>query len=139
MLAGVKRVQAPTRRPLVASRDRSRLRGRVVECRCGALECVPAQRPRSRRWQRWRELTTFFGTPQELPKVLAQWLASVGFDVEELLYQRDLFHLFLHQATISNAAFAVVPWLVHVCNEGKTRFRVEYLTDVALVEANRLQ
>jgi hypothetical protein len=32
-----------------------------------------------------------------------------------------------------------VPWLVHICKEGVTKFQVEYLTDVALVEANRLK
>jgi hypothetical protein len=50
-----------------------------------------------------------------------------------------LFDVFLHQVTITNAAFAVVPWLVHICQQGSTRFQVEYLTDVALVEANRLK
>lgn len=30
-------------------------------------------------------------------------------------------------------------WLVHVCAEGKTKFQIEYLTDVAVVEANRLK
>jgi len=50
-----------------------------------------------------------------------------------------LLHLFLHQATITNAAFAVVPWLVDVCAKYQSRFQVEYLTDVSLVEANRLK
>jgi hypothetical protein len=31
-----------------------------------------------------------------------------------------------------------VPWLVHVCEEGKTQLQIDYLTHVALVEANRL-
>lgn len=87
---------------------------------------------------RWRLLTTFFGEPEDVPKVLGEWLASVGFDQEDTIYRRGLFDFFLHQATITNAAFAVVPWLVHVCKMGNTRFPVEYLTDVALVEANRL-
>jgi hypothetical protein len=45
---------------------------------------------------------------------------------------------FLHQGIITDAAFAVVPWLVEVCKKGETRFRVEYLTDLATVEAYRL-
>jgi hypothetical protein len=47
--------------------------------------------------------------------------------------------LFLHQGTITNAAFAVVPWLVDVCKRQPTKHHVKYLTDVALVEANRLK
>lgn len=88
---------------------------------------------------RWGQLTTFFGEPEDLPKVLDEWLASIGFDQEATIYQRDLFNFFLHQATITNAAFAVVPWLVDVCKKCETRYRVEYLTAVALVEANRLK
>ena len=90
---------------------------------------------------RWGCLTTFFGEPEDVPKVLRQWLASIATDPEEesTIYRRDLFDLFLHQATITNAAFAVVPWLVDVCKKGETSNRVEYLTDAALVEANRLK
>jgi hypothetical protein len=88
---------------------------------------------------RWERLTTFFGTPEELPIVLGQWLASIGTNEEDTIYRRDLFDIFLHQATITNAAFAVVPWLVDVCKKGETKYRVHYLTDVALVEANRLK
>jgi hypothetical protein len=88
---------------------------------------------------RWGYLTTFFGKPDEVPQVLRVWLASIGTDQEDTIYRRDLFDLFLHQATITNAAFAVVPWLVHVCKREKTPWRAEYLTDVALVEANRLK
>jgi hypothetical protein len=89
--------------------------------------------------ERWRQLTTFYESPEALPGVLADWLAAVGSDDEILFYRRDLFDLFLHQATITNAAFAVVPWLVEVCKKRETACRVEYLTDVALVEANRLK
>lgn len=87
---------------------------------------------------RWAELTTFFGDPEEAPKVLSEWISAIGFDQELVIYRRDLFDLFLHQVTITNAAFAIVPWLVDVCRRGVTQYKVEYLTDVALVEANRL-
>jgi len=86
----------------------------------------------------WGLLTTFFDG-KDLPKVIHKWLAVIGSDEEETVYWRDLFDLYLHQVTITNAAFAVVPWLVEVCKEGKTRFRARYLTDVALVEACRLK
>jgi hypothetical protein len=88
---------------------------------------------------RWERLTTFFGSGKELPSVLNQWLASIGSDEEATIYGRDLFDMYLHQATITNAAFAEVPWLVDVCKKRRTKHRVEYLTDVALVEANRLK
>ena len=89
--------------------------------------------------ERWSQLTTFFGQPENLPNVLGRWLASIGLDEEDTIYRRDLFDVFLHQNTITNAAFAVVPWLVHVCHKRQTKYAVEYLTDVACVEANRLK
>lgn len=89
--------------------------------------------------ERWNELTTFYGEPADVPRVLRQWLDAVGSDEEQTIYCRDFFDLFLHQGTITNAAFAVVPWLVQVCSDGKSAFRIEYLTDVALVEANRIR
>jgi hypothetical protein len=88
---------------------------------------------------RWALLTTFIGNPQDLPKVLAEWLTSIGFDHERTLYREDLFDLFLHQGTIANSALAVVPWLVDVCVRRETGYAVEYLTDVVLVEARRLK
>jgi hypothetical protein len=71
--------------------------------------------------------------------MLDRWLKAVGSAEELQVFDRQLSGFFLHQATITNAALAVVPWLVHVCKEGASNFRVEYLTDVALVEANRLK
>jgi hypothetical protein len=88
---------------------------------------------------KWKQLTTFFGESENLPSVIQEWLEYIGTDQEETIYREKLFDLFLHQATITNAAFAVVPWLVHVCQEGITTFQIEYLTDTALVEANRLK
>ena len=88
---------------------------------------------------KWKRLTTFFGEAENLPSMINGWLESIGSEQEETVYFRDLAELFLHQATITNAAFAVVPWLLHVCKEGVTKFQVEYLTDIALVEANRLK
>lgn len=41
--------------------------------------------------------------------------------------------------TITNAAYAVVPWLVDVCRQGISRHQLEYLTDVALAEASRIR
>jgi hypothetical protein len=87
---------------------------------------------------RWNELTTFFEDPAYLTKHLAEWVDAIGFDQERDIYLNYLFNLYLHQGTITNAAFAVVPYLVSVCEEGRSSFSVEYLTDVAYIEANRL-
>ena len=84
---------------------------------------------------KWKQLTIFFGKPENLPSVIQEWLEYIGTDQEETINREKLFDLFLHQATITNAAFAVVPWLVHVCREGVTTFQIEYLTHTALVEA----
>ena len=89
---------------------------------------------------RWAELTTFFGAACDLPNLLRAWMAAVGSDQkEDLIYRRDLLHSYLHQVTITNSAFAVVPWIVHVCEQRQTRFLAEYLMNVAFVEANRLE
>jgi hypothetical protein len=88
--------------------------------------------------RRWKDLRTFFGKPADLPKVLEAWMRVIGSAVEYRFYCQEVLDMFLHQATISNAAFAVVPWLVDVCKQRSTVWQMEYLTDVALVEANRL-
>ena len=86
---------------------------------------------------RWGELTAFF-SDKSLPAVVGEWLASLGIGREEEVYS-DLYNRFLHQNSIANAAFAVVPWLVDVCETGGTEYRADYLTDVALVEAHRIK
>ena len=87
---------------------------------------------------RWNELTTFFEDSAYLTKHLAEWLAAIGFDQERDIYSHCLFNLYLHQGTITNAAFAVAPYLIAVCENGTSDFSVEYLTDFAYIEANRL-
>jgi hypothetical protein len=44
---------------------------------------------------RWKQLTTFFKEPKDIPKILEEWLASVGFDQNEsTIYHDDLFDFF---------------------------------------------
>jgi hypothetical protein len=86
----------------------------------------------------WQELDPFFGKPEAVPKVLGEWWRAIGTDFEELIYARDLFDLFLHQGTIRHVSFAVVPWLVAAVTEAGSRRAAKYITDVALVEWNRL-
>src|SRR5258707_216044 len=87
---------------------------------------------------RWSQLTTFFGESADFPQAVEEWLASVGSDQEENVYAESMFQAFLRQGTITNAAYAVVPWLVEVCKNHPTNCSASYLADIAYVEANRL-
>ena len=71
---------------------------------------------------RWKELTSFFGEAADIPVAIDKWLVSVGSENEEEVYDEDLFDLFLHQMTITNAAFAIVPWMMHVCANRLLKF-----------------
>ena len=86
---------------------------------------------------RWNELHPFFGSPADVPRAIAEWLLSIGFDQEEVVYARDLQQLFLHQATISDVAFAVVPWLVEAATNRCSSLAIQYISDVAMIEMNR--
>lgn len=87
----------------------------------------------------WSELHPFFDAPEDVPRVIADWLQSIGSDQEELVYSRDLFHLFLHQNTNSDVAYAVVPWLVEAASNRQSPQAIQYIADVATVEWNRLE
>lgn len=87
---------------------------------------------------RWSELDTFFDRPDKVPKVLAEWLDAIGFDQEMTIYLRDLHELFLHQATTTNVAYAIVPWLVNNLSRSELHNQASYLTDVGFVELRRL-
>lgn len=87
---------------------------------------------------RWSELDTFFGEPENVPKVLAEWVESVGFDAQRTIYLRDLHELFLHQGTTTNVAYAIVPWLVNNLSRSELHNQASYLTDVGWVELRRL-
>ena len=87
---------------------------------------------------RWSELDAFFGDSEQVPIVLTKWIDAIGFDQERTIYERGLYQLFLHQGTITNVAFAVIPWIVEYCQHAEIPNRIEYIADVALVELNRL-
>jgi len=88
---------------------------------------------------RWASLGPFFGEGADIPRAIERWLGSMGTDAEQDAYFDHLFELFLHQETITDAAIAVVPWLMHACTQLETRHRAMYLAHVAMVEANRLE
>jgi hypothetical protein len=89
--------------------------------------------------RRWNLLTTFFEDPEHLKGVLEDWLQSIGSPQEDTIYLNDLYDLFIHQVSITNVSFAVVPWLVNICKQGITKLSIMYLADVAMVEAIRLK
>ena len=86
---------------------------------------------------RWSELDTFFGKPENLPNVIGEWVASIGFDQEARNYN-ELYQLFLHQVTTTNAAYAVVPWMAEHLSRGQKEDQASYLSDIATVEFLRL-
>ena len=71
--------------------------------------------------------------------MIEEWLKSIGKESEEDVYVEGLFEIFLHQLTITNAAFAIVPWLMHACAQPETKCRFGYVTDIGVVEANRIE
>ena len=85
---------------------------------------------------RWSEVSTFYD--DDLASVVREWSMSVGFDQEARIYHR-LFHLYLHQNTITNSAFVVVPYVVKYCQSLPPNDRASYLLDVATVEYCRLR
>jgi DNA-directed RNA polymerase subunit F len=92
---------------------------------------------------RWRELKAHFGNAgqdTELPSVptlLRRWHEAVGTYGEEYEYG-DLRESFLHQGTILDVAYAVVPHLASRLSELDPDRRSEVLEDIAVVEAVRL-
>ncbi len=43
-----------------------------------------------------------------------------------------------HQGSITTSAYALVPYLVTLCDQRKTPFNIEYLADVAWIEMSRI-
>lgn len=87
---------------------------------------------------RWSCLTSFFGDGTDIPVAISTWLESIGTDDEIEVYDEGIFELVLHQLTITNGALAFVPWLLHACSRTETEFRLKYLRDIAVIEANRV-
>ena len=85
---------------------------------------------------RWSSFETTYNC-NRVPLLLAEWHAAIGFD-QELSRYRELGDQFMHQCTITDLAYAIVPYLVAACESGSTKFANIYLTDVGVIEANRL-
>jgi hypothetical protein len=86
---------------------------------------------------RWVTLSTFFGSPRELPDYLQRWQNGLGTPEEQDVYRRFQDY-FLHQATITDVAYAVAPYLALALDEKRTTRAFDYVLDLGLIEANRL-
>jgi hypothetical protein len=93
---------------------------------------------------RWASLKAHFGNAgvdAELPAVpslIARWNRAVGSYAEEYEYQ-DLHESYLHQLTILDVAYAVVPHLAARLSDLDPDRRLEVLDDLATVDAVRLK
>lgn len=91
---------------------------------------------------RWLELKAHFGNAgvdgdlPSLPSLLARWNHAVGSYAEEYLYQ-DIFESYLHQNTILDVAYAVVPHLAARLPDLDPDRRSAVLDDLACVETTR--
>jgi hypothetical protein len=92
---------------------------------------------------RWRTLKAHFGNAgtdgalPAVPTLIERWHRAVGTYAEEHDY-RDLFESYLHQQTILDIAYAVVPHLASRLEELDPDRRREVLDDLAVVEAVRI-
>jgi hypothetical protein len=73
-----------------------------------------------------------------VPSLIARWNCAVGSYAEEYEYA-DLHESYLHQQTILDVAYAVVPYLAPRLSELDADRRLEVLDDIALVEKVRLR
>jgi hypothetical protein len=85
---------------------------------------------------RWKSFSTYFGTPEQVPQRLASWRQSIGSPDEESQWC-DLWEQFLHQGTITDAAYAAVPHVVWELDRVEPRKRFDYLVELALIESAR--
>jgi hypothetical protein len=85
---------------------------------------------------RWKSFSTYFGSPEQVPQRLASWRESIGGPDEDLQWS-ELWEQFLHQFTITDAAYAAVPHVVGDLDRVAPRKRFDYLVELALIEGAR--
>jgi len=83
---------------------------------------------------RWKSFATYFGSPDELPNQVQRWQASIG-TVGEKSAWADVSERFLHQSTITEAAYAVAPYVTSEFDRVPLLQRLNYLIDLGLIEA----
>jgi hypothetical protein len=93
---------------------------------------------------RWVSLKAHFGNAgvdadlPSVPSLIARWNRAVGSYAEEYEYE-DLFESYLHQSTILDVAYAVVPHLAARLSELDPDRRLYVIDDLAVVEKVRLR
>jgi hypothetical protein len=87
---------------------------------------------------RWKSFSTYFGTPEEMPRRIAEWREAIGGRDEEREWS-GLWEQFLHQGTIKDAAYAAVPHVVRELGRVEPRKRFDYLVELGLIESARQQ
>jgi hypothetical protein len=85
---------------------------------------------------RWGSFHTYFGSPDEVPQRLIAWRASIGSPDEELCWS-ELSDQFLHQGTITDAAYAAVPLVVRELGRVELSRRFDYMVRLGLIESAR--
>ncbi len=92
---------------------------------------------------RWASLHAHFGNASvdadlpSVPSLIARWNRAVGSYAEEYAYQ-DLLESYLHQRTILDVAYAVVPHVAARLPELDRDRRLSVLDDLSLVDKTRL-
>ena len=84
------------------------------------------------------EFSTYFGDSRDLPKRIRLWLEVAGQSDAESLW-REFAEWYLHQTTITEAAYAVVPYLASVLDRFAPEDRITYVIQVATVESARVK
>jgi hypothetical protein len=85
---------------------------------------------------RWADFEVYFGQPRHVPERLGLWRESIGGPAEQRRWA-ELSEQILHQFTITDAAYVVVPHVVRELHHVPARAQFNYLVDVALVESAR--
>jgi hypothetical protein len=88
---------------------------------------------------RWKSLTTYSGAPEDVPRRIASWAASIGGPNEQSEWT-NLSNRFLpecRQCLITNAAYAAVPHIVRGLNAVAPKKRLDYLADIVCIDDDR--
>ncbi|HKB00836.1 MAG TPA: hypothetical protein VKD90_01395 [Gemmataceae bacterium] len=84
--------------------------------------------------ERWQSLRTFFGESKDLPDRIRRWLKVAGRPEADPRW-RDFAEQYLHQTTITDAAYAVVPYLASALDRFPPPARLAYVINIACVES----
>ena len=85
---------------------------------------------------RWSTLHTLFAQGAEIPHAIRRWRDSLGSPSEPDAWE-DLSKFYTHQATVTDAAFAVTPYLVEELSHVPRERLLHYVADVGVTEGYR--